>query len=328
MITGSRVADYQCNSAMSISQLISRNNNNNNNNKGSSKANPNELAKQIVAALAPNRVIDRTEISRPGFINIYLARAFVRTEIARIVRARKEEVGVRPPFVGAAQKRAIVDFSSPNIAKEMHVGHLRSTIIGESICRLLEFVGHDVLRLNHVGDWGTQFGMLIAHLSDKHPNYAEVSPPIGDLLAFYKASKKRFDEDAAFKRRAYECVVKLQSYDAQIIKGWQLICEESRKDFQHIYTELDITLLERGESFYQAMMNEIVGEFEGCGLVKCEEGRKLVFAPGVSVPLTIVKSDGGYTYDTSDLAAIKHRLYIEKGDILIYVIDSGQVRSL
>ena len=131
--------------------------------------------------------------------------------------------------------QVVVDFSSPNIAKEMHVGHLRSTIIGDSICRLLEFLGYNVLRLNHIGDWGTQFGMLIAHLQDKFPDYITKSPPISDLMAFYKESKKRFDEDEAFKKRAYACVVKLQAHEPDYIKGWNLICDVSRKEFAKVY---------------------------------------------------------------------------------------------
>lgn len=123
----------------------------------------------------------------------------------------------------------VVDFSSPNIAKEMHVGHLRSTIIGESMCRLFEFVGYDVLRLNHLGDWGTQFGMLIAHLQDKFPDYLSVSPPIGDLQAFYKESKQRFDTEEEFKKRAYQCVVLLQNKNPDFIKAWNLICDVSRR---------------------------------------------------------------------------------------------------
>jgi arginyl-tRNA synthetase len=231
--------------------------------------------------------------------------------------------GVKAPYVGEKRK-AIIDFSSPNIAKEMHVGHLRSTIIGESLSRLLEFFGFEVLRLNHVGDWGTQFGMLIAHLQDKYPNYTTDIPPISDLQAFYKESKKRFDEDEKFKARAYECVVKLQKYDENIIKGWNLICDVSRKEFEHIYRELDIKLIERGESYYQQLMDQVVQEFEEKQLVKTEEGRKLIFPPECQIPLTIVKSDGGYTYDTSDLAALRNRLFTEKGEIVLYVVDSGQ----
>ncbi|XP_026541098.1 arginine--tRNA ligase, cytoplasmic [Notechis scutatus] len=221
-------------------------------------------------------------------------------------------------------EKVVIDFSSPNIAKEMHVGHLRSTIIGDSICRLFEFMGHDVLRLNHLGDWGTQFGMLIAHLQDKFPDYLTVSPPIGDLQAFYKESKRRFDTEEEFKKRAYHCVVLLQSKSPDIIKAWNLICDVSRKEFQKIYDCLDVSIIDRGESYYQDRMHEIVKELEERGFLQMDDGRKVVFIPGCSVPLTVVKSDGGFTYDTSDLAAIKQRIFEEKADYIIYVIDSGQ----
>lgn len=192
------------------------------------------------------------------------------------------------------------------------------------MCRLFEFAGYDVLRLNHVGDWGTQFGMLIAHLQDKFPDYLTVSPPIGDLQAFYKESKKRFDTEEEFKKRAYQCVVLLQSKNPDIIKAWKLICDVSRQEFNKIYDALDISLIERGESFYQDRMDDVVKEFEEKGFVQMDDGRKIVFVPGCSIPLTIVKSDGGYTYDTSDLAAIKQRLFEEKANMIIYVVDSGQ----
>ena len=186
--------------------------------------------------------------------------------------------------------------------------------------------------------------MLIAHLQDKFPNYVNETPPISDLQAFYKESKKRFDDDEEFKKRAYDRVVRLQSYEPNIIKAWKAICDVSRKgyfreifrvkiieklfffvEFEYIYQELDIKLVERGESFYQKMMDNVIKEFESKNLVVTEEGRKLVFPPESSIPLTIVKSDGGYTYDTSDLAAIRQRLIDEKGDMILYVIDAGQV---
>lgn len=210
----------------------------------------------------------------------------------------------------------------------MHVGHLRSTIIGESICRLLEFLGHKVLRLNHVGDWGTQFGMLIAHLEDKFPNYAEVCPPISDLQAFYKESKARFDTDEEFKKRAYNRVVKLQSGDAKTVKAWNLICDVSRNEFQKIYDRLEITVVERGESFYQSRMENIVKELSASGKLEEDEGRKIMWGVGDhgenDIPLTVVKSDGGFTYDTSDLATIKQRIEEEKADWVIYITDAGQ----
>ncbi|KAH0629676.1 hypothetical protein JD844_011931 [Phrynosoma platyrhinos] len=252
-----------------------------------------------------------------GFINVHLKKDFVSRQLSSMLVN-----GVQPPAIGERKKvcelifhflsiKVVIDFSSPNIAKEMHVGHLRSTIIGDSMCRLFEFVGYDVLRLNHLGDWGTQFGMLIAHLQDKFPDYLT-------------ESKRRFDTEEEFKKRAYQCVVLLQSKNPEFIKAWKLICDVSRQEFQKIYECLDISLVERGESYYQDMMHGIVKEFEEKGFVQMDDGRKIVFVPGYSVPLTIVKSDGGFTYDTSDLAAIKQRLLEEKADYVIYVVDSGQ----
>nr|XP_033783192.1 arginine--tRNA ligase, cytoplasmic isoform X2 [Geotrypetes seraphini] len=304
-----KFGDYQCNSAMSIAQMLKARDN---------KVNPREIADKITRNIPDNEYIERVDIAGPGFINISMRKDFVSKQLTKILVN-----GVQPPSVGS-QKKVIVDFSSPNIAKEMHVGHLRSTIIGDSVCRLFEFVGHNVLRLNHVGDWGTQFGMLIAHLQDKFPDYVNVSPPISDLQAFYKESKHRFDTEEEFKKRAYQRVVQLQNHNPDIIKAWNLICDVSRKEFQRIYDCLDIKLIERGESFYQEMMTDVVKLFEEKGFVQDDEGRKIVFPPGCSIPLTIVKSDGGYTYDTSDLAAVRQRLFDEKGDIIIYVVDSGQ----
>ncbi|KAB5548644.1 hypothetical protein PHYPO_G00057960 [Pangasianodon hypophthalmus] len=304
-----KFGDYQCNSAMAMSQMM----------KGKGlKVNPREIAEKISQNIPDNELIERTEIAGPGFINIHLKKSFVSKLLTNLLLS-----GVQPPAL-EKKKKVVIDFSSPNIAKEMHVGHLRSTIIGDSMCRLFEYLGHDVLRLNHVGDWGTQFGMLIAHLQDKFPNYLSVSPPIGDLQAFYKESKKRFDEDEEFKKKAYQCVVRLQSKEPDFIKAWNLICDVSREEFQKVYDCLGIRILERGESYYQDMMTEVVKAFEEKGLVELDEGRKIVFAPGQSIPLTVVKSDGGYTYDTSDLAALHQRLFEEKADIIIYVTDSGQ----
>ncbi|XP_003782010.1 arginine--tRNA ligase, cytoplasmic [Otolemur garnettii] len=304
-----KFGDYQCNSAMGISQMLK---------SKEQKVNPREIAENITKHLPDNECIEKVEIAGPGFINVHLRKDFVSQQLSNLLVN-----GVQLPALGE-NKKVVIDFSSPNIAKEMHVGHLRSTIIGESMCRLFEFAGYDVLRLNHVGDWGTQFGMLIAHLQDKFPDYLTVSPPIGDLQAFYKESKKRFDTEEEFKKRAYQCVVLLQGRNPDIIKAWKLICDVSRQEFDKIYDALDISLIERGESFYQDRMNDIVEEFESKGFVQVDDGRKIVFVPGCSIPLTIVKSDGGYTYDTSDLAALKQRLYEEKADIIIYVVDSGQ----
>ncbi|XP_023931228.1 arginine--tRNA ligase, cytoplasmic isoform X2 [Lingula anatina] len=307
--TNEKFGDYQCNSAMGIAQILK---------SQGQKASPRDIAQAIVGKLPENELIDKTEIAGPGFINVHLKKDFISVQLRDLLGK-----GVRPPVI-AAKKRVVVDFSSPNIAKEMHVGHLRSTIIGESICRLCEFLEHDVLRLNHIGDWGTQFGMLIAHLKDKFPNYLTVSPPIGDLQAFYKESKVRFDNDEEFKKRAYAAVVSLQAHEPDSLKGWNLICDVSRMEFEKIYQRLDVSIVERGESFYQDLMSEVVKELDAKGLTEIDDGRKIMFVPDSSIPLTLVKSDGGYTYDTSDMAAVKHRLFVEKGDWLIYVVDAGQ----
>lgn len=265
-------------------------------------------------------VLDKCDVAGAGFINIYLSRTYGAAAITSILVG-----GIVPPVT--QKKRVVIDFSSPNIAKEMHVGHLRSTIIGESLSRILEFLGHDVLRLNHVGDWGTQFGMLISHLEDRFPDYATVSPPISDLQTFYKESKARFDEDPEFKKRAYDRVVKLQSGDPKSTQAWNLICDVSRRDFQRIYNRLEVRIKERGESFYQSRMVDVIKELKEKNLLIVEDGRTIMWGnkSAGSIPLTIIKSDGGFTYDTSDMATIKNRIHEEHGDWLIYITDAGQV---
>ncbi|CAF4993225.1 unnamed protein product, partial [Rotaria sp. Silwood1] len=321
LVVPGQQTDYQCNSAMPIAQKLTA---------AGKKMVSTEVAKIIVENLPEHRILEKIEYSGSGFINITISAEFVSEQIRNILLR-----GTLPPNVlnivgnhesqGESKKpKVVIDFSSPNIAKEMHVGHLRSTIIGDSIARLLEYVGFDVLRLNHLGDWGTQFGMLIAHLQDIYPEYKTKSPPISDLLSFYKESKKRFDTELNFKQRAYGCVVKLQAFDPDIIHAWKLICDVSRQDFEYIYKELDTKIIDRGESFYQSRMLDIVKELESKNLLKLEEGRKVMFLPDIDVPLTIVKTDGSFTYDTSDMATIKQRLEEENADWLIYVIDSGQ----
>jgi len=237
---------------------------------------------------------------------------------------------------GGAGTPVIVDFSSPNIAKEMHVGHLRSTIIGESLARVLEFRGHPVLRLNHVGDWGTQFGMLITHLKQVAPQVLETADAVdlGDLVAFYRQAKQRFDGDEAFQTTSREEVVKLQGGDPISRKAWQLLCDQSRREFQTIYDRLDIRLTERGESFYNPYLEAVVTGLDASGLLVVDEGARCVFLEGVSgkdgnpLPVIVQKTDGGFNYATTDLAAIRYRFGAAPGGDgarrVIYVTDSGQ----
>ncbi|KAJ8878786.1 hypothetical protein PR048_019372 [Dryococelus australis] len=288
---------------------------------------PRSVAEEIVQHVESSDQVEKIEIAGPGFINIFLSRHYAIGCLKDILLS-----GVKLPSL-EKRLRVVVDFSSPNVAKEMHVGHLRSTIIGESLSRLLEFLGHDVVRVNHIGDWGTQFGMLIAHLQDKFPNYLKESPPINDLQEFYRESKSRFDKDEDFKKRAYQCVVKLQNFEPDHTKAWKMICNESRKEFNKLYERLDITLTEKGESYYQTRMVELVKTYADeeelayiPNFIETDEnGRKVMYGhPNDPIPLILVKSDGGYTYDTSDMATIKYRVEEEKADWIIYVTDAGQ----
>jgi arginyl-tRNA synthetase len=230
----------------------------------------------------------------------------------------------------------IVDFSSPNIAKEMHVGHLRSTIIGDSLARVLEFRGQPVLRLNHVGDWGTQFGMLITHLKQVAPEALDTADAVdlGDLVAFYRQAKQRFDSDEAFQTTSREEVVKLQGGDPISRKAWTLLCDQSRREFQRLYDRLDIRLSERGESFYNPYLDAVVADLEAAGLLVVDDGAGCVFLEGLQgkdgkpLPVIVQKSDGGFNYATTDLAAIRYRFRAApEGDgarRVIYVTDAGQ----
>lgn len=230
-------------------------------------------------------------------------------------------------YLQKKQKRRILcDYSSPNVAKDMHVGHLRSTIIGDSICKLLEFQGHKVMRVNHIGDFGTQFGMIIQHLLEIHPNYKEVGLGISDLQKFYAESKKRFDTDDDFAAKAYNRVVQLQQNDPEVNEAWEFIKEISRKSYQEIYSRLNIHgLVEYGESFYQPFIASMIEELKYTGIMIEEDGRWVIWVDGFDeMPLTVIKSDGAYTYDTTDLAALKYRLVTLNMDQVIYVTDNGQ----
>ena len=242
-------------------------------------------------------------------------------EINRILKSEKVHIAKDEL---SKQERVIVDFSSPNIAKNMHVGHLRSTIIGDSCARVLEFLGHDVLRVNHLGDWGTQFGMLIAELNDEFPDFLENPPNIEDLVVFYKRSKKRFDTDEAFKKLSHENVVKLQQGDERSYKAWQMLCTVSEKEFSKIYERLDIRITNMGESFYNPYIKPMLQDLETRGITKEDKGAKCIFVPGKKVPVMVQKSDGGYNYDTTDMAAIRYRVEQQKASWVIYVTDEGQ----
>lgn len=308
-------ADYNCPSAMAISKLLPQ------------KQNPMDTAEAICKTLSQsesfNESFEAATVIKPGFIVFSVKKDYACKQIMNVL-----ENGVKINHPGGG--KVIVDYSSPNIAKEMHVGHLRSTIIGDCVARLLEYVNYEVLRLNHVGDWGTQFGMLLALLFERFgEDYVKFTNEISNLQTFYKDAKKRFDEDEEFKKRSYETVVMLQAKDKKAIEAWKHICDISRREFNQIYERLGIeNLIERGESFYHDHMKKVVEDLEKRDLLVNDEGRKILWGSDKpkknEIPLTIVKSDGGFTYDTSDLSAVKQRVEEEKGTRILYVADNGQ----
>jgi arginyl-tRNA synthetase len=315
--------DFQANGALALAKPLRRS--------------PRDVAAAIQAQLLLDgpflELCLEPEIAGPGFLNLRLRPEALAAEVAARL-ADPQRLGV--PSVGPETAPVIVDFSSPNIAKEMHVGHLRSTIIGDALARVLEFRGHQVLRLNHVGDWGTQFGMLITHLKQVAPQALTTADAVdlGDLVAFYRQAKARFDADETFQTTAREEVVRLQSGDPVSRRAWQLLCEQSRREFQAIYDRLDIRLIERGESFYNPYLEAVVADLDAAGLLVLDEGAQCVFLEGVSgkegkpLPVIVQKSDGGFNYATTDLAAIRYRFAAPPaGDgahRVIYVTDAGQ----
>mmetsp|Transcript_7554 Transcript_7554/g.12697 ORF Transcript_7554/g.12697 Transcript_7554/m.12697 type:complete len:793 (+) Transcript_7554:89-2467(+) len=307
-----KFGDFQCNNAMKLSKLLKSNA------EYTGSSAPKDIANAIVASLPVNSVVSEASVMPNGFINIRVASGILISTLAGIVSH-----GVRPPLL--EKKRVLVDFSSPNIAKEMHVGHLRSTIIGDALCRMLEFCGHDVLRVNHVGDWGTQFGMLISYLQEAFPDILTTPPNITDLTKIYKAAKERFDKDEEFKTLSRNNVVKLQAGDAACTAIWNLLCDISRKEFQRVYDALDVKLTEVGESYYNEMIPPVLEELTSIGLTETEDKLLLSRLPHFDIPLILRKSDGGYGYDSTDMAAINYRLKTLNRDWLIYITDAGQM---
>lgn len=239
--------------------------------------------------------------------------------------------------ISAAQykEKIIIDFSSPNAAKELHVGHLRSTIIGDCLARAFEFLGHEVLRLNHIGDWGTSFGMLITYIKEHQYSVLQEQkqPSLSDLGEWYRNAKKLFDTDETFKKRAQQAVVDLQSGDQNSLKIWSIICPVSRQACQVIYDLLDVKLIDRPESFYNPMLKKMIEDLSEKGLIKISDGAKCIFLEGYTgldgapFPLIVQKSDGGYNYISTDMAALCHRISEEKADRVIYVTDAGQSKT-
>jgi len=307
-----KYGDYQCNNAMKLTKEHGATL------KVLGYASPVAVAEAIKKNLPQNDILDSV-ITTGGFVTVTVSTKWITENVISILA--DGDVQYEDPV----KKRVAVDFSSPNIAKDMHVGHLRSTIMGESLCRILEFCGHEVHRINHVGDWGTQFGMLIEYMKEAFPDFEKEMPNVNDLQEFYKASKKRFDADEEFKKKAQLSVVALQGGDEAALVAWRKICDVSRQNFLKIYQRLGVVSEERGESFYNSWIPLIVDELKARDICVASDGAMCVFTPKTSdIPLMAVKSDGGYGYDSTDLAAVYHRLVVMRADWTIYVTDVGQ----
>ena len=289
---------------------------------------PRQLAEQVVAALDLGDIAEKVEIAGPGFINITLKNEWLAAHLGQVLA--DERLGLAP---AASPQTVVVDYSHPNLAKEMHVGHLRSTIIGDALVRILEFLGHRVVRHNHVGDWGTQFGMLIAYLDHLERQGQDLSGELADLEAFYRAAKQRFDEDEDFARLAREYVVRLQGGDAHCRQVWQRFIDESLHHCEQVYARLGVTLKRedvRPESAYNDDLAHVVEDLDKAGLLRESQGAQCVFLEefkdheGEIAPVIIQKSDGGYLYATTDLAAVRYRAGELKADRILYIVDARQ----
>ncbi|WP_078084566.1 arginine--tRNA ligase [Microbulbifer mangrovi] len=305
--------DYQANGAMAAAKKVG--------------TNPRELAAKIVDNLGDQPMIEKVEIAGPGFINIHLSEDWMGKSLADArADARLNIATIANP------QTVVLDYSAPNLAKEMHVGHLRSTIIGDALARLLEFQGHKVIRQNHMGDWGTQFGMLLAHLSDQiQKEDAEVA--LADLEKFYREAKIRFDEEEGFADRAREYVVKLQGGDPECLKLWQRFIDISISHSEEIYEKLNVTLKRSdvyGESRYNDDLPVLVEELLERGIAVEDQGAVVVFIEemadkeGNPSPMIIRKKGGGYLYATTDLAGIRYRANQLKADRIVIVVDARQ----
>jgi arginyl-tRNA synthetase len=308
--------DYQANGVMAVAKKLGMP--------------PRQLAEQVLTHLDLAGIASKTEIAGPGFINIFLDPAFLASNVDAALKS--DRLGVTQPEA----QTIVIDYSAPNVAKEMHVGHLRSTIIGDASVRTLEFLGHNVIRANHVGDWGTQFGMLIAYLEkQQQENAGEMA--LADLEGFYREAKKHYDEDEVFAERARSYVVKLQGGDAYFLEMWRKLVDITMSQNQLTYNRLNVTLTRddvMGESLYNPMLPGIVADLKAKGLAVESEGATVVFLDeyknkeGEPMGVIIQKKDGGYLYTTTDIACAKYRYETLHADRVLYYIDSRQHQHL
>jgi arginyl-tRNA synthetase len=309
-------ADFQANLAMSLGKTLKRP--------------PRDVAQALIAALEVEDLCEKVEIAGPGFINLTLKNSYFDGLLAATLQ---------DPRLGVARTQqpdtVVVDYGGPNVAKEMHVGHLRPCVIGDCLVRVLEFAGHRVIRQNHIGDWGTPFGMLIEHLLDLGGTEKAAELSVGELDVFYKAARKKFDEDPAFAERSRHRVVSLQGGDAATLALWRALVDASKLHFEKVFARLGVTMTPadtRGESFYNPYLPEIAADLEKRGVASVGDGALCVFPDGFKnregdpLPVIIRKSDGGFGYAATDLAALRYRVQELHGTRILYVVGSPQAQ--
>jgi arginyl-tRNA synthetase len=310
-------ADAQANGALALAKELGRP--------------PREVAQAVLDAVDLSDIASSVELAGPGFLNVTLDSRWI-AELAAAAAA-DERLGVPP---AADPERVVVDYSAPNVAKEMHIGHLRTTVIGDALARILDFLGHDVVRENHIGDWGRPFGMLIEHLVDVGADRAQ-ELGVGDLDAFYKEATTKFTEDEDFRERARRRVVLLQSHDEETLALWRSLVELSATHWNEVYRKLGVLLTDddlAGESRYEALMPEVVDRLQDTGLLKESDGAEVVFPPGFSnrdgqpLPLIVRTRAGAFTYATSDLACVIDRVERVGATRLLYVVGAEQGQHL
>jgi arginyl-tRNA synthetase len=311
-------ADAQVNGALPLAKRIG--------------SNPREIAQRVVDSGVLAEVCSDVEIAGPGFVNLTFDDGFLAARLEDV--AADDRLGVPE---AAVTRTVVVDYSAPNVAKEMHVGHLRSTVIGDALVRFHRFLGHTVIRENHIGDWGRPFGMLIEHLLDLGEDVAAEGMHQGDLDGFYKAANAKFNEDEEFRARSRERVVKLQGYDPETIELWQHLVDMSNDYFNLVYRKLGVLLSDddlAGESMYQPKMQDTIDRLESAGLLEESDGAKVVFPPGFTnrdnepLPLIVQARTGGFNYATSDLTCVIDRVERLGADLLLYVIGAPQAQHL
>ncbi|MBX2823221.1 MAG: arginine--tRNA ligase [Gammaproteobacteria bacterium] len=313
----SKHADFQADAAMRLAKIL--------------RSKPRDIAQSVADGLQGNALLEQVEVAGPGFLNITLSNRAVDQALAEL--AVDERLGVEQPESGTI----IVDYSSPNVAKEMHVGHLRSTIIGDACVRLLEWQGHTVIRRNHIGDWGTPFGMLIEHLLDLGEANATDALSVGDLNTFYRGARDKFEADSVFQDRARTRVVKFQGGDQETLRLWKILIEQSQRYFVDVYGLMDVRLDGTefyGESKYNDALEDTITELKGKNLIVDSDGAECLFPEGFTnrdgdpLPLIARKSDGGFGYATTDLAAIRQRTGELHADRILYVVGAPQNQHL